>query len=82
MMTCRQLVEKLLEFLDGELPPEQHALAQDHLQRCPPCVAYVETYRLTIHLSRRLPPAPLPPTTAARCKAALEAHQSTNPPLA
>jgi hypothetical protein len=31
---------------------------------CPPCVTYIETYRLTIQLTRQLPPKPIPPQLA------------------
>ena len=80
MMTCCQLVELLLEFLENELSPDLCCEAQDHLRCCPSCVTFVETYRLTIHLSHCLPPAPLPSATAARCTAALKAADFSAPP--
>ena len=71
MMNCRELVEKLLDFLADELPPEHRDRIREHLRACPPCVAFVETYRITITLSRRLPRAPLPPDLEQRLRAAL-----------
>jgi len=51
-MTCREIVEFLMRYLDGELPPEQAAVFAAHLGDCPQCEAYLETYRQTVQLSR------------------------------
>jgi anti-sigma factor RsiW len=80
MITCRELVELLIDYVSDELSPEHRAHFESHLLRCPPCVAYVESYRLTIQLSRQLPCAPLPPELAQRLRSALEAMQQEQPP--
>lgn len=49
-MTCRDMHEFLMAYLDGELPPEQHAVFTKHLDRCRHCVHYLESYRTTVHL--------------------------------
>jgi anti-sigma factor RsiW len=74
-MTCRQLVEILLDYVAGDLPPEQSDLIRQHLCRCPPCVTYLETYQLTIKLSRQLPPAPVPHELLERVRAAVSSGQ-------
>jgi anti-sigma factor RsiW len=51
-MTCFEFTEFLMAYLDGELPPEQHAQFQEHMDRCPPCVRYLHSYRLTVRLGR------------------------------
>lgn len=84
MITCRDLAELLLDFLDGSLPPEHRQRIEQHLQRCPPCVVYLETYRITIKLTRKLPCQPLPAELANRLRAALteirgEQSESTGP---
>ncbi len=66
MMTCQRLAELLLEFMSGELTPEHAAEIQQHLQACPPCVTFVETYQVTITLSRQLPTVPMRPEFARR----------------
>jgi anti-sigma factor RsiW len=72
MITCRQLIEKLLDFVANELSPEQREMIERHLGDCSPCQTYVETYRITIRLSRQLPPRGLPPGMAERLRAAME----------
>lgn len=76
MITCRQLVELLIDFVSGDLDPDHCRHVEQHLCRCPPCVTYLETYKITIRLTRQLPPAPLPPELIARLRAALEAEQN------
>jgi len=66
MITCRQLAELLVDFVAGELPEEHRTLIEKHLRLCPPCVTYLETYQLTIQLTRRLPEVPLPPSLHER----------------
>jgi anti-sigma factor RsiW len=66
MMTCRELVELLGEFLSGELPPEQRGHVERHLDGCDGCIAYLESYHLTVHLSRQLPSPCLPPRLRER----------------
>jgi anti-sigma factor RsiW len=78
MMTCRQLTELLIDYVNGELTPEQQSTVHSHLCLCQPCVAYLETYKITIQLTRQLPPAPLPPQLVERLLAAMES-QGGNP---
>ena len=76
MMTCRELVELLIDFLDGDLPEERRRHIEEHLAFCPPCLTYLETYRVTIQLTRRLPDVPPPPELLERLKAALREQPS------
>ncbi len=80
MMTCRELVELLIDFLSGELTPDDLARFRQHLDECPPCVAYLETYQLVIHLSQRLPCTAVPPPTMQRLHAVLQEACRRQPP--
>ncbi len=53
MLTCREVAEFLAAYLDGELPDEQRATFEEHLDLCPPCVHYLEEYRHTIDLGKK-----------------------------
>jgi anti-sigma factor RsiW len=72
MMNCRQLAELLIDFVSDELPPERKQHLEHHLQKCPPCLAYLETYRATIRMTRQLPCVPVPPELLERMRKALE----------
>jgi anti-sigma factor RsiW len=71
-MTCREMIELLLEYCSGELESALCQQIREHLEICPPCVTYLETYQITIRVSRQLPAAPLPPQLAQRLQAALK----------
>ena len=61
----------VLEYVSGELAAEELAHLEGHLRSCPPCVIYVETYRATITVTRRLRSAPLPAHVEARLRDAI-----------
>ena len=74
-MTCRELAERLLDFLAGELEADLCSHIRAHLDDCPHCVTYVETYQITVKLTRQLPASPPPPELLRRLEEALK-----NPP--
>ena len=51
-MTCREFVEFLLDYDAGELSAEQLAIFEAHMGECPPCVAYLDTYRDAVRLGK------------------------------
>lgn len=51
-MTCRELIDFLAEYLNGELPQPQRQEFDRHLTRCASCVAYVQNYQMTIRLGK------------------------------
>ncbi len=53
LLTCRELIDFLAAYLDGELAPEPRAGFEAHLSRCPACVAYLASYRETIRLGKK-----------------------------
>ena len=62
MMTCKELIEAFLaDYLDAALSPEAVADLERHLALCPPCVAYLNTYKRTRELVGRTGPADMPP---------------------
>lgn len=51
-MNCREIIEFLLEYVDGGLSSDTKADFERHLAVCESCVAYLATYRETIRASR------------------------------
>jgi anti-sigma factor RsiW len=49
-MKCREFVEFLMEYLDGALAEPERRVFEGHVELCPACVNYLETYRETIRL--------------------------------
>lgn len=62
-MNCRECTDFLIDYLNGDLPAAQQRVFEGHLELCPPCVAYLESYRATLALGelvREEPAEPLP----------------------
>jgi anti-sigma factor RsiW len=57
---CSELVELLADYLAGELPKDRAELLEWHLEGCRPCVAFVNTYRGTIRVARKLAEVEMP----------------------
>lgn len=53
-MSCRELAEFIMAYLDGELSARQIAEFDQHLSNCPACVHYLDSYRKTVAASRLL----------------------------
>jgi len=60
-MTCKELVELLMPFCDGELTKEFCDQICHHLNLCGPCQYFVESYQVTIKITNNLPPACMSP---------------------
>jgi anti-sigma factor RsiW len=78
-VTCRELTDFLMDYLDGLLPPDTRLAFERHLAVCPPCVAYLESYKRTTQLAAaafadRPGPAPLPPAPEGLIRAILAAR--------
>jgi anti-sigma factor RsiW len=50
--TCREVIDFLMDYLEGGLAPERRRAFEEHLAECPSCVAYLTTYRATVELAR------------------------------
>ena len=53
-MTCRELVDFLMEYLNGELGEAEHETFDRHLAACPTCVDYLESYKTTVRLGQEV----------------------------
>ena len=52
MITCREFVEFLADYLDGDLPPASLVEFEFHLIDCPDCVLYLKSYEATVQLGK------------------------------
>ena len=51
-MTCKELVEFLMDYLDGLLCEPERRRFEEHLGECPDCVAYLATYQEAVRLGK------------------------------
>ena len=54
MMTCREVLDFLMDYLDGNLSASQRAIFEEHLAVCISCVAYLHNYRQSVKLGKAL----------------------------
>jgi anti-sigma factor RsiW len=66
MFTCKESINLLLDFLEGEMSAEEEARLEEHLSGCPPCVDFLKTYRATPSLCRKALDRKMP--TELACK--------------
>lgn len=52
LLTCRQLIDFLDDYVEGTQPPDVRAAFEQHLSVCKACRDYLATYRDTIRLTR------------------------------
>ena len=53
MINCKDSIDRLLEYLDGEVPPEVKEHLEQHFQGCSPCDEFMKQYRETPSLCRK-----------------------------
>lgn len=52
MLTCKEVLDFLMAYIDDELSMDQRDDFEAHLRVCPSCVNYLKSYRETVRLSR------------------------------
>ena len=85
-MTCQELIDFLMAYLDGELPAEVRRTFEEHLALCPDCRAYLSSYRAAISLGKnalasspaQADPAPLVPEALIQAILAAGKAQQAN----
>jgi anti-sigma factor RsiW len=70
-MTCQEVISLLGDFLEHELGPDIGSALEHHLQDCPPCVAYLNTYRKTRELTGLAERGEMPEEMRRRLRALL-----------
>ena len=66
MVSCQEAIDLLMDYLEGELPSTRAAALETHLSGCSPCLAFLNTYRSTIQVSRQFTVEEIPPELTDR----------------
>ena len=77
---CRRIADLLGDYIDGSLPRRQQELIDWHIEGCPPCVAFVNTYRGTIDAAQTLRHVEIPPELKSRLLAVLKSERPPSQP--
>lgn len=81
MLTCKQFLEELADYLDGEIAEEVRRELDGHLAECPNCWVIVDTTKKTLRIYKGMEPRPLSPQLHERLMKALQ-RKMTQPPEA
>ena len=70
---CGSVVKLLADYLERQLPLPLRTELEEHLQKCPRCVAQLRTYESTVSLLRSLDDRDLPPELRLTLKSFIDA---------
>ena len=71
MLTCKDFLNELGEFMDGTLDQEIRDKLQKHVSECPNCWVVLDTSQRTIKVYKGLEPQTIPPDIHSRLMEAL-----------
>ena len=74
MLTCKQFLHELSDYLDDKLDPEVRAELQKHVEECPNCWVVCDTTEKTIKIYKGMEAHPIPEEIQTRFMQALEKH--------
>ena len=76
MISCQQLIEFCLDYIEGVLPDEEQVGFRRRLSQCPDCVTFFETYRRTPELSREAMATQIPASVRESVRSFLQSRRS------
>jgi anti-sigma factor (TIGR02949 family) len=72
LLTCKDFLHELSEYLDESIDSETRAKLERHIAECPNCWVIADTTKKTIQIYKGMDPYPIPPDVESRLMAALE----------
>ena len=70
--SCKEVVKLLSDYIDGECSPDVDASIKAHLADCPNCIAFVNTFRKSLVMSKALQYSDIPKDLRKRLHRVLE----------
>ena len=79
MLTCKQFLQELNDYLDETLDAKMRADLQRHVEECPNCWVVCDTTQKTLKVFKGMEPQAIPSDIHARLMAALEKRIKDDP---
>ncbi|HIC03968.1 MAG TPA: zf-HC2 domain-containing protein [Nitrospirales bacterium] len=70
--SCKDLLEWLSDYIDGDLKEELYEKIKNHASHCKPCVAFIQTLQKTAELIQTKPGIDVPPEAMAELTVSLQ----------
>lgn len=52
MICCKECIDLLYDYIEGSLSQDISKSLEEHFEECPPCIAFLNTYKSTTTLCR------------------------------
>lgn len=78
MLTCKQFLEELTDYLDESLDAEVREKLEKHIAECPNCWVICDTTRKTVEIYRGMDPYPISTEMHSRLIAAIEKKKAAH----
>ena len=72
MLTCKDFLGELSEYLDESLDTQARAKLEEHIAECPNCWVIADTTKKPIQIYKGMEPYPIPHEVESRLMKALE----------
>jgi anti-sigma factor RsiW len=79
MFSCKDSIDLLVEYLDGNLSEEMRSKLESHFAGCTPCEDFLRTYRATPNICRHALRKKMPEEVANKLVAFLRAEIKGQP---
>jgi anti-sigma factor (TIGR02949 family) len=74
LLTCKQFLQELSDFLDESCDPTLRADIEKHLDECPNCFVICDTTKKTIRVFKGMQPRALPEAIRSRLMQVIESR--------
>ncbi|MBK8267683.1 MAG: zf-HC2 domain-containing protein [Planctomycetes bacterium] len=78
MMSCREIVDFLLDYSSGEQDAPTRERFEQHIAVCPPCVTFMKTYEQSVKLGKAALGEPCEEIPPELVKAIIAARDKTS----
>ncbi len=72
MLTCKEFLQELSDFLDESVDAEIRSKLEQHIMECPNCWVICDTTKKTVRIYKGMDPYSIPADVESRLMAALE----------
>lgn len=81
MLTCKQFLQELNDYLDPNTDAEMKRRLESHVTECPNCFVIVDTTQRTLQIYKGIEPQSIPEDVKTRLLKALDRKMAARKPV-